>query len=152
MGRITSLQIDWYDNGVTCAEQIVRQAISVYRNKKQITYSGYDAISKEPKEAFAVMIDAVQCEALFSLLEAAECAGEYEKNLIAEVCDGSAWNMRLRHSDRSTALIEGTVYYPPHGKEIEKYIRTAFEAAHILTEPMIFGCQDYIQEDGENAE
>lgn len=146
MGRITSLQIDWYDNGVTCAEQIVHQAISVYRNIKQIIYSGYDAISKEPKEAFTVPIDAVQCEALFSLLETAESAGEYEKDFAVRVCDGSAWNMRLRHSDRSTTLIEGTVYYPPHGKEIEEYIRAVFEAAFILIEPVIFGCQDYIQD------
>lgn len=147
MSRITSIQIDWYDNGETCGEWIVHQVISVYRNKKQITYNGFNGISQEPKETFSVPLDAAQSEALFSLLESAECNGDFQKDFIEEVCDGSAWIMRLRHSDRRITVIRGTVYYPTHGEEIEQYIRTAFDAACLLTDPTIFGCSDYIWED-----
>ena len=48
MKKITSLKIDWYDNGLTCADFIVHQVISVYRNKKEIIYNGFNGISKEP--------------------------------------------------------------------------------------------------------
>lgn len=143
MSRITSLQIDWYDNGETCGEWIIHQVISVYRNKKQITYIGFNGISHEPKETFTVPLETAQCEALFALLEAAERSGDFQKNFIEEVCDGSAWIMRLRHSDRRFTVIRGTVYYPTHGEEIEQYIRTALDAACLLTEPTIFGCSCY---------
>ena len=76
MSKITSLQIDWYDNGETCGEWIVHQTVSVSRNKKQITYNGYNGISREPQETFSVPMDAAQCEALFSFLEKAEYAQE----------------------------------------------------------------------------
>ena len=147
MSKITSLQIDWYDNGETCGEWIVHQTVSISRNKKQITYNGYNGISREPQETFSVPMDAAQCEALFSSLEKAECAGDFRNDFVVEVCDGSAWSMKLRHSDRRITVTEGTVYYPTHGKEIEQYIRTAFDAARILVEPVIFGCSDYIRSD-----
>lgn len=143
MSRITSLQIDWYDNGETCGEWITHQVISVYRNKKEITCSGFNGISHEPKETFTVPLDAAQSEALFSLLEAAERTGDFQKDFIEEICDGSAWIVRLRHSDRRSTIIRGTVYYPTHGEEIEQYIRTALDAACLLTEPTIFGCSCY---------
>ncbi len=147
MSRITSLQIDWYDNGQTCVEWIVHQVVSVSRNKKQITYIGYNGISREPQETFSVPMDAAQCETLFSFLEKAECAGDFRNDFVVEVCDGSAWSMKLRHSDRRITVTEGTVYYPTHGKEIEQYIRTAFEATRVLVEPVIFGCSDYIRDE-----
>ena len=147
MNRITSLQIDWYDNGLTCGDSIVHQVTSVYRNKKQIIYRGYNAISKEPQETFTAPMDATQCEALFSLLEKAESANDFDHDFVVRVCDGWAWDMRLRHSDKSITLVEGTVEYPTHGEEIEKYIRTALDQALILNEPMIFGCRVYDEDE-----
>jgi len=146
MGRITSLQIDWHDNGLTCGESIVHQVISVYRRQKQIKYRGYNAISEEPQQAFDILMDTAQCESLFSLLEKAEDTGDFEQEFIVEVCDGSAWDMRLRHSDNHINLISGTVVYPTHGEEIEQYIREAIDQACILTDPMIFGCRVYDDE------
>ena len=152
MTRITSLQIDWYDNGLTSGDSIVHQVISVYRNKKQIIYRGYNAISKDPQETFTVPMGTEQCEDLFSLLEKAECDKDFDRNFIVRVCDGWAWDMRLRHSDNSVTLIEGTVEYPTHGEEIEKYIRNALDQAHILTDPMIFGCRVYDEDECEDDE
>ena len=74
---------------------------------------------------------------------------EFEKDYRVMVCDGSAWEMRLRHSDNTVSLIEGTVEFPTHGEEIEKYIRTAIDQAFILIDPMIFGCTVYDEEDEE---
>ena len=52
MKRITSIQIDWYDNGLTCGEFIIHQVIAVYRNKNRIVYRGFNVISNDPQEAF----------------------------------------------------------------------------------------------------
>ena len=53
-----------------------------------------------------------KCEALFSLLEKAEAEHIFDQSFVVEVCDGSAWDMKLRHSDNKITLIEGTVEYP----------------------------------------
>lgn len=147
--RITSLQIDWYNNGLTCGEFVVHQVVSVYRNKRQIIYRGYNALSKEPQESFDVRMDTASCEALFSLLEKSEAARDFEQDFIVEVCDGSAWDMRLRHSDNRITLIKGTVEYPTHGEEIEEYIRTAIEQTLTFFDPMIFGCRVYDEDERE---
>ena len=149
MKKITSLKIDWYDNGLTCADFIVHQVISVYRNKKEIIYNGFNGISKEPQEHEVFPMQPELCEQLFTLLENAEAHNEFEKDYRVMVCDGSAWEMRLRHSDNTVSLIEGTVEVPTHGEEIEKYIRTAIDQAFILIDPMIFGCTVYDEEDEE---
>ena len=150
MSRITSLRIDWYDNGLACGDSIVHQAVSVYRNKLQVAYRGYNAIRKEPIESFDISIDAGQCEALFSLLESAESAKDFEQDFSVQVCDGSAWDMRLRHSDNRINLITGTVEYPKHGAAIERYIREAIDQAHILIDPMVFGYRVYNEDEDRN--
>jgi len=91
MKKITSLKIDWYDNGLTCADFIVHQVISVYRNKKAIIYNGFNGISKEPQEHEVYPMQPELCEQLFMLLEKAETNQEFEKDYRVEVCDGSAW-------------------------------------------------------------
>jgi len=48
--------------------------------------------------------------------------------------------MRLRHSDNTVFLTEGTVEFPTHGEEIEKHIRVAINQAVSLYDPQIFGC------------
>lgn len=80
MKRITSLKIDWYDNGLTCADFIVHQVISVYRNKKEIIYNGFNGISKEPQEHEVFPMQPELCEQLFTLLENAEAHNEFEKD------------------------------------------------------------------------
>ena len=147
MKRITSIQIDWYDNGLTCGEFIVHQVIAVYRNKSRIAYRGFNAISKDPQETFDISMSKAKCEALFSLLEKGEAEHSFNQNYVVEVCDGSAWNMKLRHSDNKITLIEGTVEYPTHGEEIEKYIREAIDKVFVLNEPMIFGCRVYDEDE-----
>ena len=121
MSRTTSLRIDWYSNGLTCDDSVVHRAVYVYRNTLQIAYRGYNAISKEPIEASDISISTEQCEALFSLLESAEAEKDFEHALSVQVCDGSTWDMRLRHSDNRINRITGTVEYPNHGAEIERY-------------------------------
>ena len=151
MSRITSLQIDWYDNRLTCGEFVVHQIISVYRNKNLITYRGFNEICKEPLESFDISMDRTQCEELFLLLERAEAAKDFEQDFIVHVCDGSAWDMKLRHSDNRIKLIRGTVESPTHGEIIEKYIRTAIDQAFILCEPMIFGGRVYDEDENRGC-
>lgn len=149
MNRITSLRIDWYDNGLTCGDFIVHQVISVYRNKKEIVYKGFNGYCKEPQETETCRMQTEPCEQLFMLLEQAEARHDFKMDYRVVVCDGSAWEMRLRHSDNTISLIEGTVGLPDHGDEIERFIRTAIDKAHIFTDPMIFGCGTYDNEEDE---
>lgn len=149
MKKITSLKIDWYDNGLTCADSIVHQSISVYRNRKQIAYKGFNGLNKDMQEYEVFPMQSELCEQLFILLEHAETNNEFKEDFRVVVCDGSAWEMRLRHSDNTTSLIEGTVEFPTHGEKIEHYIRTAIDQTFSLVNPMIFGCSVYDDENDE---
>lgn len=72
MKRVTSVQIDWYDNGLTCGEFVVHQVISAYRNTKKIIYKGFNAVSQAPQEHEIYPMPKEQCEQLFLLIETAE--------------------------------------------------------------------------------
>lgn len=139
MNRITSIRIDWFCCGLTCGEFVVHQALSVYRNKKQIAYRGYSAVNRGAVVGHEVKMDALKCEELFSLLERAEEANEFEQDIIPELVDGFNWEMRLRHSDKKIKMIIGNIDLPAHGREIEKYIRESFGQTLIQIDPMIFG-------------
>lgn len=56
-----------------------------------------------------------------------------------EVCDGSCWKLKIRHSGNKLQKLNGTVEYPPHGKHIECELIQLCEEAGIF-EPYLFGC------------
>lgn len=57
-----------------------------------------------------------------------------------DVCDGSCWKLKIRHSNNKVQKLSGTVEYPPHGKHIEcELLRLCEEAGGI--NPLLFGCR-----------
>ena len=135
--KITCFKLNWYDCGLCCAEDAVQEEIIVYRNDNLLVFrelNGYGVICS--CEIIHVKPDAI--ETFFAFLEKID--DEWQTDYKVEVCDGSEWKVRMWHSSHKVKKICGTVEYPPHGKKIEKYIRSFIEDGRSLIDPQLFGC------------
>lgn len=135
--KITCFKLNWYDCGLCCVEDTVQEEISVYRNDNLLVFkelNGYGVICS--CEIIHANPDTI--ETFFAFLE--KIGDEWQTDYKVEVCDGSEWKVRMWHSSRKVKKICGTVEYPPHGKRIEKYIRSIIEDGRSLIDPQLFGC------------
>ena len=135
--KITCFKLNWYDCSLCCAEDAVQEEITVYRNDNLLVFrelNGYGVICL--CEIIHVNPDTI--ETFFAFLE--KIGDEWQTDYNVEVCDGSEWKVRMWHSSHKIKKICGTVEYPPHGKRIEKYIRSIIEDGRSLIEPQLFGC------------
>ena len=135
--RITCFKLNWYDWGLCCAEDAVQEEITIYRNKNILVIkelNGYGVICS----CEIIHIEADKAEAFFELLEKASV--DWVDDYSVEVCDGSAWKMRMWHSSHKIRKVSGTITYPPHGKQIEEYILSLIAAGKSTIEPQMFGC------------
>ena len=135
--RIMCFKLHWYDCGLCCAEDAVQEEITIYRSKNILVIkelNGYGVICS----CEIIHIEADKAEAFFEFLE--KVSDEWQDNYSVEVCDGSAWKLRLWHSSRKVKKVCGTIAYPPHGKEIENFIRSFIADGKRTAEPRMFGC------------
>lgn len=135
--RITCFKLDWYDWGLCCAEDAVQEEITIYRNKPILVIkelNGYGVICS----CEVIHIEKDKIEAFFIFLEG--IYDNWENDYTVEVCDGSAWKVRMWHSSRKVKKVCGTVEYPPHGKQIERFIRSFIANGKSNSEPRMFGC------------
>ena len=135
--RITCFKLHWYDWGLCCADDAVQEEITVYRNKNILVFkelNGYSVICS----CEIVNIAQSQAEEFFAFLE--KVSEELQEDYSVEVCDGSAWKLRMWHSSRKVKKVCGTIAYPPHGKEIENLIRSYIIDGKSTAEPRLFGC------------
>lgn len=135
--KITCFKLNWYDCGLCCVEDTVQEEIIVYRNDNLLVFrelNGYGVICS--CEIIHAKPDTI--EKFFTFLE--KIGDEWQTDYKVEVCDGSEWKVRMWHSSHKIKKIRGTVEYPPHGKRIEKYIRSIIEDGRSLIEPQLFGC------------
>ena len=135
--KITSFKLNWYDCGLCCADQMVQEEITVYRNNNLMVFkelNGYGVVCS----CEIIHIEADKAEAFFELLEKASV--DWVDDYSVEVCDGSAWKMRMWRSSHKVKKVCGTVECPPHGKEIENLIRSYIIDGKSTAEPRLFGC------------
>ena len=137
---ITSIVLEWFDCSCQCSDDISRTRTTVYKSKNEVVYeefNGRDEVlvkksGKVPKNL---------CDRLFYILDEVNAEMTRETDYGVMVCDGSSWNMKIRHSNHTVQKVEGTVEYPPHGKRIEHELERICEEAGIF-EPILFGCSD----------
>lgn len=135
--RITCFKLNWYDWGLCCAEDAVQEEVTVYRNKSLLVFkelNGYGVVCS----CEIIHIEKDATERFFAFLE--KIHDEWETDYKVEVCDGSAWEVRMWRSSHQVKKVCGTVEYPPHGKKIEKYIRSFITDGKSIIEPRLFGC------------
>ena len=135
--RITCFKLNWYDCGLACAEKTVQEEITIYRKDNYMAIkelNGYGVICS----CKIIHIEKKKVDAFFNFLE--KISKEWEGNYRVLVCDGSTWEVRMWHSSHKIKKVCGTVKYPPHGKKIEKYIRSFIADSKAGIEPIIFGC------------
>ena len=135
--RITCFKLNWYDWGLCYAEDVVQEELTIYRNNSLLVFrelNGYGAICS----CEIIHIEKDKTTDFFNFLE--NIHDEWESDYKVEVCDGSAWVVRMWHSSHKFKKVCGTIEYPPHGKKIEEYILSFIRDGKSLCSPRIFGC------------
>ena len=135
--RITCFKLNWYDCGLSCAEDIVQEEIAIYRKDSYMAIkelNGYGVICS----CKIIHLEKEKVEAFFGFLE--KISNEWESDYKVLVCDGSSWEIRMWHSSHKIKKVSGTVKYPPYGKKIEKYIRSFISDSNEYIDPVMFGC------------
>ena len=135
--KITCFKLNWYDCGLCCAEDTVQEEITVYRNQNYMVFkelNGYGVICS----CEIIHIEKVKAEGFFAFLE--KVYDEWKNDYRVEVCDGSSWTVSMWSSSHKVKKIHGTVVYPPHGKRIEKHLKSFIEAGKSIIDPQLFGC------------
>ena len=135
--RITCFKLNWYDCGLSCAEDMVQEEITVYRKDHYMTIkelNGYGVICS----CKILHVEKEKVDAFFGFLE--KISNEWENDYNVLVCDGSSWEVRMWHSSHRIKKVCGTIQYPPHGKKIEKYIRSFITGSKENMGPVMFGC------------
>ena len=135
--KITSFKLNWYDCGLCCADDAVQEELTIYRNNNYMVFkelNGYGVI----RSCEIIHIDQDRVSEFFDFLE--KTSDKWETDYKVPVCDGSAWKMRMWHSSHKVKTICGTVEYPPHGQEIEEFLRTFVAEEKSLIDPKLFGC------------
>ena len=136
-GRITCFKLNWYDCGLSCADDMVQEEITIYRNDNYMAIkelNGYGVICS----CTIIHIENEKIDAFFGFLE--KISNEWQDDYRVMVCDGSSWEMRMWHSSHKIKKVCGTVKYPPHGKKVEKYIRSFIMDSKESVNPIMFGC------------
>lgn len=135
--RITCFKLNWYDCGLCCAEETVQEEITIYRNHNYMVFkelNGYGVICS----CEIIQIEKAKLDGFFTFLE--KVYDEWENDYKVEVCDGSAWTVSMWNSSHKVKKIHGTVEYPPHGKKIEKLLKSFLENGKSIIDPQFFGC------------
>ena len=135
--RITCFKLNRYDCGLSYAEDRVQEEITIYRNDNYMAIkelNGYGVICS----CTIIHIEKENVDAFFSFLE--KISNKWENDYRVMVCDGSSWEIRMWNSSHKIKKVCGTVKYPPHGKKIEKYIRSFLTDSNETIDPVMFGC------------
>lgn len=133
---ITSLVLEWHDCSKHCAADVSRSRLTVCRNRNSLDYKecdGKDNILSEQRGTFLRH----QGKRFFCFLEEINCSMTEETGYFVDVCDGSCWKLKLRHSGNIVQKLEGTMEHLPHGKDLEnELIKLCKEAG--VTNPLLF--------------
>jgi hypothetical protein len=112
--------------------------LTVYRNKHFIVYEEFDGkdniLNKRDGKLPKHLV-----ERFFWTLEESNAAMTRRLDYSVDVCDGSCWKLKIRHSGNKLQKLNGTVEYPTCGKHIERKLMLLCEDAGIY-EPHLFGC------------
>ena len=137
--RITCFKLNWYACGLSCGEDIVQEEITIYRKDNYMSIkelNGYGVICS----CKIIHIANDKVYDFFCLLE--KISNEWESDYRELVCDGSSWEIRMWHSSHRIKKVCGTIKYPPHGKKLEKYIRSFIADSGEDIELVVFGCSN----------
>ena len=151
MARITSFNISWYAGYFACTSgAIEHDIVTVYRSSHKLKHKvaqfpevGEDFFGEFTPvlEESTLIISKELAEAMFTLLEQADSKDLVELSYEKDIIEASAWELRIRYSDRTVRRATGNITYPSYGEELENLIRAAISEAGSEIQPMCFlGC------------
>ncbi len=115
---ITSVVLEWFDCSCHYVYDLSRSKITIYKNSRRIVYEEFDGLDNVLKRQEGVF-SLNSGVAFFSLMDEKNLKITRKLDYCVEVVDGSAWCLKLRHSNHMVQTIKGTVELPPCGRQVE---------------------------------
>ena len=125
---ITSIEIKNTSCGLCSADEIISETLRIYKTGK-IKHLQYNGLSNKHVKEYKYKVDASAMDAFFNILVTKIKIQTWNDDYTVEVCDGWAWECKIRHSDNTVKKVVGTVEPPPRGNHLKNqiYKLAAFE-------------------------
>ena len=144
-GRVTSLTIHWYNQGIAAADMPAHEKLIVKRNPPMIQWSQYDGTRSLIKSQ-TCKITRQECRHFFSIID--KEFGRYphfeeynQMDYRVDVCDGSEWKLVIRYAKYPVKNIRGNVKLPPYGHQITAALKELLSTHECDIEPVFFGIE-----------
>lgn len=137
--RVTTFQLQWINYGFTDENEVVKEEIAILRRNHLLSICSYNGHNKLV-ESERIKTGKEQTDKFFDFLK--EIRNDLKDDCELGVCNGPRWTIRIWDSTKKVQKLQGTTDYPPHGKEIEKYITDFIENDKGYSKPIMFGCVD----------
>ncbi len=140
--HITSFKLSWHNNCCIPVEEVAKEEIMLYKSNRLVIFTQRNG-SGSLTGAGRVTLNSGDVNEFFDLLETV--SADWESDYSVEVCDGSAWKIRMYHSSRKVTKICGTVESPPNSDVIVNKLCELIKngknpSPEFTTEPKFFGC------------
>lgn len=132
--RITSIEIENTSWALCSSDEIVSEILKIYRNG-DLKHFQYNGMVKKPVNAYIYKVDNAKIEEFFNTIVTKIKIQDWKDDYSVEVCDGKAWECRIRHFDNTIKKVIGTVEPPPRGKQLINLIN---KLADYKVKPWIF--------------
>ncbi|MBS4025025.1 MAG: hypothetical protein KGZ96_05050 [Clostridia bacterium] len=131
--RITSIEIKNTSSGLYSVDEIISETLKIYRTGK-IKHHQYNGLSDKPVKEYKYKVETAIIEAFFDNLVTKIKVQAWHDDYTVEVCDGWAWECKIRHSDNTVKKVVGTVEPPPRWNLLKNQI---YKLAPFKVEPWI---------------
>lgn len=133
MKKITSIEIINTSSGLYSSDEIIAEKLRIFR-AGQIMHQQFNGLSVKPVNEHEYNVAPDEMNVFFEVLVNKIKIQNWIDDYSVEVCDGWAWECRIRHSDHTIKKVIGTVEPPPKGNQLKKLI---YKLVEFVTEPWI---------------
>ena len=125
--RITSITLEWFNYSEHYIGEKSYTRTSFFKRTRKLTYEEFDGCRNCIKFV-EVFVPRSKVDSFFGFLNTHKEIITRQNDYSIEVCDGSAWKIKLHFSNNSVIKLLGTVLYPPCGEDIESQICSFLKA------------------------
>ena len=136
--KIVRFKLTWHNWGLIGPNSVHKEEVVLHRNSSNLIYKKL-AGGKRVLLNAKVDVESYYINKFFDFLDS--IYNDWETDYSVPVCDGSAWDIKLTDLARNNIQIRGTLEYPPHGEQIETFIRQFIDDALCEIQPRLFGCR-----------
>lgn len=137
---ITSFALEWYNCSNHSIEDISYEKTVFCRTNGNLTYESFNR-NNEFIEHKSAVLSKYNIDKFFGFLDENRHVFSFESVPLEPVLDGSEWKMSLEYSTGAIMVLQGAIFYPRCGKNIEDQLRCLLSSEiKLKNRPHLFGC------------